>query len=142
REWLAANPPGIGINWTSSLEIALRLISWCWALVLFRGCRSVSPALFGAVLSSLCAHASHVERYLSHYFSPNTHLTGEALGLFYAGVLFPELARAPRWRKLGQGILETESERQILADGVHFELTTCYHRYTVEIYLHFLILAA
>jgi hypothetical protein len=33
-------------------------------------------------------------------------------------------------------------EQQILPDGVYFEQSTCYHRYTVEIFLHFLILAA
>ncbi len=29
----------------------------------------------------------------------------------------------------------------MLADGVHFEQATCYQRYTVEIYLHYLVLA-
>src|SRR4029077_17375267 len=29
RNWLQANPPGMGINWSSSLEVAFRLISWC-----------------------------------------------------------------------------------------------------------------
>ena len=76
------------------------------------------------------------------HFSPNTHLTGEALGLFYAGVLFREFADAPRWRELGARILLTESRRQITADGVHFEQSTCYQRYTIDIYLHFLLLAA
>jgi hypothetical protein len=27
--WLDANPPDTGINWASSLEVALRLMSWC-----------------------------------------------------------------------------------------------------------------
>jgi hypothetical protein len=36
----------------------------------------------------------------------------------------------------------TESRRQITADGVHFEQSTCYQRYTIDIYLHFLLLAA
>ena len=44
------------------------------------------------MLASIVAHAAHVERYLSLYYSPNTHLTGEALGLFYAGAVFPETA--------------------------------------------------
>jgi heparinase II/III-like protein len=142
RNWMRANPPGLGINWASSLEVALRLIAWCWALVLFRTSPALSPPLFAKMLGHIWAHASHVERYLSGYFSPNTHLTGEALGLFYAGTVFPDLRAAPRWRALGQRILEAESEAQILPDGVHFELATCYHRYTLEIYLHFLILAA
>jgi Heparinase II/III-like protein/Heparinase II/III N-terminus len=139
--WLRANPSGCGINWASSLELSLRLIAWCWAVILFRGSPALSPELFAAVRQSVRAHAAHVERYLSYYFSPNTHLTGEALGLFYAGVVFPELTGAHRWRRLGRRILIVESERQVLADGVHFERATCYQRYTAEIYLHFLLLA-
>ena len=30
--WLAANPPLIGINWASMLEIGFRSLSWTWAL--------------------------------------------------------------------------------------------------------------
>jgi heparinase II/III-like protein len=142
RAWMQANPPGMGINWASSLEVALRLIAWCWALFLFRGSKALSPELFVEILGGIHAHAHHVERYLSYYFSPNTHLTGEALGLVYAGVVFPELRAADRWRKLGAQILIEQSERQILADGVYFEQSTYYQRYTAEIYLHFLILAA
>jgi heparinase II/III-like protein len=142
RSWQKANPVGLGINWASSLEVSLRLIAWCWALALFQGSRALSTELFVTMLGGIAAHARHVERHLSHYFSPNTHLTGEALGLFYAGVVFPELRSAPRWRALGAQILVAESERQVLADGVHFERSTCYQRYTAEIYLHFSLLAA
>jgi len=140
--WLDANPPGIGINWASSLEVAYRLISWSWTLLLLRTLPSLSGEWVMTVLSAISLHASHVKRYLSYYFSPNTHLTGEGLGLFYAGVLFRECADAARWRELGARILLTESRRQVTADGVHFEQSTCYHRYTIEIYIHFLLLAA
>lgn len=142
REWMGANPPGLGTNWTSSLEVALRLISWCWALFLFRRSEALSPELFVNILGRIWAHAAHVERYLSYYFSPNTHLTGEALGLFYAGIVFSELRRARRWRVLGERILVEQSEQQVFPDGVYFEQSTCYQRYTAETYLHFLILAA
>jgi hypothetical protein len=140
--WLRANPPGLGINWASSLEAALRIVSWCWALFLFRKSKHLTPDLFVDVLGGIGTHASHVERYLSRHFSPNTHLTGEALGLLYAGVLFPGSGSAARWRALGQGILEEQIHLQVLPDGVYFEQTTGYQRYTVEIYLHYLMLAA
>lgn len=142
RAWMQANPPGIGINWSSSLEMALRLISWCWALLLFRESKALSPALFLEMLGCMRAQALHIERYLSHYFSPNSHLTGEALGLFYVGAVFPGFAEAARWRALGTRILVEQIERQVSADGVYFEQSTCYQRYTAEFYLHFLILSA
>ena len=140
-QWIDANPPGIGINWASSLEVSFRLIAWCWALLLLRGAPVLSRALFDRIVRALWAHAAHVERYLSYYFSPNTHLTGEALGLVYAGSIFPELPRAARWRELGTRILLEQSARHILDDGVYFELSTGYQRYTLEFYLHLLILS-
>jgi hypothetical protein len=141
KQWMQANPPGIGINWSSSLEIAYRTIAWCWALFLFRGSKALSAELYVEILAWVQVQARHVERYLSYYFSPNTHLTGEALGLFYTGLMFPELDGAERWRKLGRRILLEQLERQVLEDGVYFEQSTCYQRYTAEIYLHFLMLA-
>lgn len=141
ESWLKANPPGMGINWASGLEVALRLIAWSWALVLFRSSRALSAPVFLQLMVAIWVHAHHIERYLSYYFAPNTHLTGEALGLFYAGILFPEFQAAARWRTLGARILIEQCPRHILPDGVYFEQATCYHRYTAEIYLHFLILA-
>src|SRR5205807_6300058 len=138
RQWMDANPRGMGINWASSLEVALRLISWCWSLCLFRDSAALSQGLFAEMLGGIWAHAAHVQRYLSYYFSPNTHLTGESLGLFYAGVMLREHEDAARWRALGARILVEQSERQIDPDGVYFEHSTYYQRYTVEIYLHFL----
>src|SRR5581483_11634557 len=85
--------------------------------------------------------AAHIERYLSYYFSPNTHLTGEALGLLYAALVFPQLKRADRWKTVALRILLTQIERQVLADGIYFERSTCYQRYTIDLYLQFLILA-
>lgn len=139
--WLDANPPGIGINWSSSLEVAYRLMSWSWMLLLLRESVALSGARLMPILGAIWLHANHVSRYLSYYFSPNTHLTGEALGLFYAGTLFAEFHEARRWRDLGFRILVGESQTQLCGDGVHFERSTCYHRYTAETYQHFLLLA-
>ncbi len=142
RDWMRANPPGMGINWSSSLEVSYRMISWCWALHLCRDSAALTPRFFASMLGWLSAHASHVEKYLSHYYSPNTHLTGEALGLFYAGVLFPSLPHSARWRDLGGRILLEQLPRQVLPDGVYFEQSTCYQRYTADIYLQFFMLAS
>ncbi len=144
QSWLEHNPPGQGANWASSLEVAYRSISWCWALRLLNGIESPSsqfePALADRLLASIDAHGRHVSRYLSTWFSPNTHLTGEALGLVYLGCCFPALTDASRWCALGIDILEAEAGKQVYSDGVYFEQATQYHRYTAEIYLHYVLL--
>jgi len=139
--WREANPRGTGINWTSSLEVSYRLMSWCWTAALLRDAAVLSDRWMVALLMSIGQHAEHIARYLSYYSSPNTHLTGEALGLFYAGTLFPEFRDASQWRSAGMRVLLAESRAQLFPDGVHFEQATCYHRYTVDTYLQFLLLA-
>lgn len=139
--WLDANPPKQGINWASSLEVAFRAIAWSWAVYFFGESPRLTPEVFFRICRSLHLHGRHLEKYLSTYFSPNTHLTGEALGLFYLGTVFPELRAAARWRELGLAILVEELQTQVRPDGVYFEQATYYHRYTTDFYLHLLILA-
>jgi hypothetical protein len=139
--WMDANPPQVGINWASNLEVAFRSIAWLWALYFFKDSQHLTPALFTRALKFLYLHGRHLETYLSTYFSPNTHLTGEALGLFYLGTLLPELRRAAHWRATGKRILLAQLDRHVRPDGVYFEQSSYYHRYTTDFYTHLYILA-
>ena len=140
NSWLAQNPPKLGINWASNLEVAFRSISWTWALHFFRRSTALTQETFLSIAKFLYLNAIHLETYLSTYFSPNTHLTGEALGLFYIGTFFPEFKDAARWRKTGLQILLEQLERHVQPDGVYFEQSSYYHRYTADFYLHLRIL--
>ncbi|HEV2175339.1 MAG TPA: alginate lyase family protein, partial [Nitrospira sp.] len=139
--WLDANPPRRGINWASSLEVSFRSIAWLWALHCFAWSPRLTPAIIWRVLKSLVQHGAYVESYLSYYFAPNTHLTGEALGLLYLGTALPWLTTATRWRKLGLDILLEQLPKQVQSDGVYFEQASYYHRYTTDFYVHVLLLA-
>ncbi len=89
--WMDRNPPKLGINWASSLEVAFRSVSWLWAFYFFKDSQAFTSEVFRRALKFLYLNGQHLVTYLSTYFSPNTHLTGEALGLFYLGTLLPEL---------------------------------------------------
>ncbi|HET6889611.1 MAG TPA: heparinase II/III family protein, partial [Pyrinomonadaceae bacterium] len=138
--WMDRNPPKQGINWASSLEVAFRSISWIWALYFFKDSPAFNAKTFRQALKFLYLNARHLETYLSTYFSPNTHLTGEALGLFYLGTFLPEFRDAQRWRNKGSEILLEQLPRHVKSDGVYFEQSSYYHRYTTDFYTHFLIL--
>jgi hypothetical protein len=140
KRWMDENPPGMGVNWSSSLEVAFRSMSWIWAFHFFKDSSHLSPSLFKQAQKFLYLQGRHIEKYLSKYYSPNTHLTGEALGLYYLGTQLPFLGRAKHWRELGENILIEEISRQVLPDGVYFEQSSWYQRYTVDIFTHYILL--
>jgi hypothetical protein len=136
QHWLTANPPLVGVNWASMLELALRSLSWLWALAFFStdDDRSEVPWTVD-LLVGLDRQLLQIERHLSRYFSPNTHLTGEALALYVAGQSLPELAASPRRAALGRAVLLEEIHRQIAPDGGHRERSCHYQRYSTDFYL-------
>jgi hypothetical protein len=141
--WLDANPPLRGINWASMLELGFRSISWLWALAFFADEHTAdddSPWIADLLLA-LDRQLTQVERNLSFYFSPNTHLLGEALALYVAGRSLPCLRHSPARESLGRQVLIDEARRQISPDGGHCERSTHYHRYTLDFYLLALIVA-
>jgi hypothetical protein len=137
--WMDANVPKRGIHWASSLEIAFRSIGWVWILALMG--EAMPRALRRRTLGFLAINGRHVERFLSTWFSPNTHLTGEALGLYVLGTALPQLRDAKRWRATGESILLQWVNRHVRDDGTYVEQSTWYHRYTTDFFLHYLVLA-
>ena len=140
-QWHKANPYPIGINWASSLEVAFRSLSWIWTFFLLQECQLFTTAVQKQWQNALSLNGRHIEAYLSTYFSPNTHLLGEALVLFFLGTLFPSLRSATRWRRRGWEILEREAAKQVREDGFYFEQSTYYHVYALDMFLHARILA-
>ena len=139
--WIDDNPPNRGINWVAALEVSFRAITWCWVWKLTAQSEAWTPELLVKFLHTIERSANYLLKYDSIHHSPNTHLTGEALGLLYIGTTFPELKHARRWKKRGIDILVSEIPHQFLEDGFHFERATGYHRYNLEFYLHALALA-
>jgi uncharacterized heparinase superfamily protein len=136
QSWLAANPPLRGVNWASMLELGMRALSWTWALNSFVSddpCHE--PPWTIDLLVALDRQLAHVERHLSFYFSPNTHLLGEALGLYVAGQALPFLRASKARVALGRRILVDEIPRQIASEGSHRERSSHYHRYALDFYL-------
>lgn len=142
RSWHAQNPYPIGINWTSSLEVGFRSLSWIWVHAFLEGTKFLSADFQDEYLRSQALNGRHIERYLSTYFSPNTHLLGEAAALFFLGTLCPELQGAERWKSQGWQVVLEQAQRQVNPDGMHFEQSVYYHVYGLDFILHAALLAS
>jgi hypothetical protein len=151
HSWMKANPYPLGINWGSTLEVAFRSLSWMWVDQLLgddagRG----RPALHQAgvaefraeLLPALAFQGRYIERYLSTYFSPNTHLLGEAVAMFFLGTLYPQMPGAAGWKNEGWKVVLHEAGRQVRPDGVYFEQSLYYHVYALDFFLYARLLAA
>jgi hypothetical protein len=139
ESWLDANPFLRGINWASALEVAFRTLSWAW---LWHMAGSEMPdALRARFLTALNRHGRYLELNLSVYFSPNTHLLGEAVALHALGVLFPKFPRAALWVQTGGRIVEQQMARQVREDGSHFEQSAYYHVYALDFFLLYRVMA-
>ena len=135
ESWFQANPFQRGINWTSALEVAFRALSWMWVDHLAGG-RMRAPSR-RRLREGLYRHGLHLDANLSVYFSPNTHLLGEAVALHALGLMFQQAA----WERRGAQVVAEEMDRQVRADGSHFEQSTYYHVYALDMFLFHAILA-
>jgi hypothetical protein len=133
--WQCENPYPIGINWASTLEVSFRSLSWLWV-------RHLIGDFHDGLLPALHLHGWYIERFLSTYFSPNTHLLGEGVALFSIGLLCPQIADAPRWQARGWKIVQQQAETQVRPDGFHFEQSVYYHIYALDFFQFARTLAA
>jgi hypothetical protein len=134
ESWLDQNPVCRGINWASALEVAFRALSWIWIQHL-AGDRMPRP-LRSRWLLALYHHGCYLEHNLSIYFSPNTHLQGEALALHALGVLFG----VERWRETGASLMRRMMHDHVNRDGGHFEQSSYYHVYATDMFLFHAVL--
>ncbi len=135
NSWHLQNPFIRSVNWASALEIAFRSLSWMWVLQLCGDALSgQTRALLG---TGLLQHGVAISHNLSTYFAPNTHILGEAVALHALGVV---LGREG-WVRQGAAIVNHELSAQVEADGFHFERSTYYHVYALDMFLFHYLLA-
>ena len=133
--WIEANPYLEGVHWASSLEVAMRSLSWIWS---YQFCRPHLPLEATAQLAwiqSFYQHGAYLHRHLSYYFSPNNHLIGEATALYLLGCFFPEFDESAAWRQHGWSVMAAYYPQQYYADGGSTEQATFYHNYCLGFFL-------
>jgi|GEM_PF-5017273 len=134
-DWWRCNPLGRGIGWIGPQiqEHALRNVQWITCFYLLLDDPDVPETLLADLLQGIQLQTA----VLDWYYKPDkpvshNHLVSESLGLWMAGLLFPTLPQAGRWRQRGGEGLRAALDLQFGADGLHKEWASNYHCFVLE----------
>ncbi len=129
ESWVASSPPMSGPLWICGQESSLRILAWSFALYAFLNSPATTPRRAGLLLSMIAAHAWRTVQTLGYARSQRSnHLFSEAVGLWTAGTLYPELKDAATWQKQGAMLLREAVLDQITPQGAYHQHSFNYQR--------------
>ena len=141
ESWREQNPVGRGANWSCAMEVALRAMNLLAAFSLFRHSSRLNEQRLLILLTMFDQHGGHIKRNLEFsYLGTSNHYLSDVTGLLWLGVMLPELDAASDWREWALAEMLREMDKQILADGAHYEGSTGYHRFVLELFLYSFVL--
>jgi hypothetical protein len=136
-DFISTNPPGFGVNWLCSMDIAIRavnlLISYDIALSAGATFSKNFKKLF---ISSIVAHGRHIFKNLEwSKLYRNNHYLANLAGLLFIGAYIESSDETKNWFIFAKNELFSEFDRQFHHDGSNFEGSVCYHRLSSEMIL-------
>jgi hypothetical protein len=135
RSWWRENPFLSGVNWTSGIELGVRLINWAWIRRLLNDWPGVAD-LFehnDLALRQIRWHQQYLAAFESRGSSANNHVIAEAAGQLAASCAFPWFGESTQWRVRSAGLLERELARNTFPSGINRELASDYHGFVAEL---------
>jgi hypothetical protein len=135
--WWRENPFLSGVNWTSGIEIGIRLISMAWIRRLLDEWPNVGE-LFDhneLALRQISWHQQYLAAFRSRGSSANNHVIAEAAGQLVASCAFPWFSQSASWQRKSARLLERELLRNTFPSGVNRELATDYQCFVAELAL-------
>ena len=136
EDWARQSPPMTGPLWICGQECSLRILAWTFALHAFIHSPSTTNDRVALLVSMIAAHAWRTAQTLGYARSQRSnHLISEAVGLWTAGTLYPELREAEVWRNLGAQLLQEAVLDQITPEGVSQQHSFNYQRMILHLLL-------
>jgi len=136
-DWIIANPARRGVNWRSTMEVAIRATNWIWALAIANSVGPVSPSIIWIVAKSLEQHANFIEQYPdASGLGANNHYIADMAGLAHIAAALPWHPRAEKWGEIAATGLKEQANIAVGSDGFSYEGSTGYHRFITELLTH------
>lgn len=135
-DFVEGNPAGIGVNWTCTMDVGLRAVSWAIGLELARRSTALADAFWVRAYSALFDHGVFIRGNLENtYEVTSNHFLSNIVGLLFLGAVFADLPHGAEWTAFARTALEQEMQVQVLADGADYESSIPYHRLVTELFL-------
>jgi hypothetical protein len=133
--WWRANPFLSGINWTSGIELGVRLLNFAWIRRLLDGWPGVADLFERNELAvrQIRWHQEYLAVFESRGSSANNHVIAEAAGQLAASCAFPWFAESERWHRDSARLLERELAHNTFKSGINRELASDYHGFVAEL---------
>jgi len=133
--WWRENPFLSGVNWTSGIELGVRLINFAWIRRLLDDWPGIAD-LFernDLAVRQVRWHQEYLATFESRGSSANNHVIAEAAGQLAASCAFPWFTESERWRRDAARLLERELARNTFPSGINRELASDYHGFVAEL---------
>jgi hypothetical protein len=136
QDWMHKNPLAYSVNWSCTMEAAMRLFTWTWLFHVFADSPSWRDEAFRVrFLACLYLHGDFTLRYIEKADINGNHYTADLAALVMVGHFFGDFGDAGLWLKIGWSGLQAEITTQVFSDGVDFEASCAYHRLVFELFL-------
>lgn len=149
EDWIYSNPIEGSVNWTCTMEVAIRAVNLITGYFLFCNSTIINNDFWAAFNKSLYLHGRFIIKNLedSEQYK-NNHYLSDIIGLVWLGIYFKDFEVRDRYRKNGSKLwlkiglekLKGEVHIQINEDGTDYEAATAYHRLVAEILMYTTIL--
>ena len=133
-DWIDKNPVGMGVNWSVSMEVAIRACNWIAGYYFFRDASAISPGFWPRFVRSLLTHGLFIEHHLEYARVNGNHFLSNVVGLLFLGMFFSDTPKGREWLRWSRQQLETQMVEQVYDDGVNHEKSTSYHRLVLEFF--------
>lgn len=135
RSWWQENPFLSGVNWTSGIEVGIRLISMVWIRRMLDDWPEAASLFEHNELAvrQIRWHQQYLAAFKSRGSSANNHVIAEAAGQLVASCAFPWFPQSARWQRTSARLLERELLRNTFPSGVGRELATDYQCFVAEL---------
>lgn len=133
-DFMAANPIGRGIQWTCTMDAAIRAANWTIALQIVRGA-PVDEDRWVRAIGSLLAHGRFIRLHPeNHYEVTSNHFLSDVVGLMAVARACPWRSEVAEWLTFATASVEHEMTVQVFPEGADYESSVPYHRLVTELF--------